>query len=658
MRFYILFIFFSLVSNVFSQGNNDEFYDSAARVVPKKTSSLAFYRNMEFKAFKDSSMLFLNQYDKIKRTEIGIQNLGDVSTPYLTQQFYLNKTSGFQTGFSPYKNIFLNSNDIEFYSAKMPYTEFQYTQGNASAGNNGLINFNAFHTQNIKERFNVSARFYSNNNVGFYLRQKNIVKNLQVSSYYYTKNKRFNTTMAYTWNKANMEQNGGILPTAANDSLFKRLDINFRQVPVSLTTATNINKSRNLEFSQTYWLIRIKKDSANYTNVLGIRHHLDLQKQTNYYKSRGSDFRYYDNRFYACSDLTQDSMVFTQITNNFELFTPLNGQAIAFKAGISHQKINFFQQTNEQNYHRLIKNNLNIYGALNFDFLKKFESEITGSFYLLGFNQADYQLEWKNKITVLKQWHIEGSLFANSRMGNYIFLNNFSNHYQWQNNFEKTNQNTLRVSVDKDTKRKGFDAYSYSLPKKSFGASLQYALIDNYMFFDKNGFAQQTGKGQNALQANVYKQFNLKKWHLYQALNYQLFSPDLSNALLLPQIVSKSSIYYSTFAFKKATYMQMGFDVYYTNSYRANQFNPALQNFVQSDQKVGAYPFVDIFLQAQIRTARFYAVIEHVNQYVEQFQQGSPIGYQYSFPNYLYTSPFQPSAPRRFRLGFVWMFFY
>jgi hypothetical protein len=178
------------------------------------------------------------------------------------------------------------------------------------------------------------------------------------------------------------------------------------------------------------------------------------------------------------------------------------------------------------------------------------------------------------------------------------------------------------------------------------------------MYFNNEGKPMQGSKGQNIFQAEIMKHFNLRHWQFRQTLLFQQFSSNLAQTALLPELVSKSTIYYQRYAFKKATFIQIGADINFTNSYVANTYNPALQSFQNSPYKVGAYPFVDLFINAEIKHVRFFAVMEHFNQLAETLQPEGNLNYQYRFANYYYTTPFYASAPRRFRIGFNWKFYY
>jgi hypothetical protein len=639
--------------------SQNEMYDTAKRVDPRKTNQENFYKNSSFDEIYDSSMTAIHQYDKIKRNHIAIQSLGDISMPYLNLAFKPELRHGFVTGFQPFGDIYFKNDSAKFYNSKMPFTEFHYTQGNASAGRNGMINFDALHTQNIGERANITALYHSASNVGFYKRQKYAIKNLQLSSYYKSKDKRYLATALYTWNKSIANNNGGIIPTLESDSNFRAIPSNFRQVDVSLDNADNINKYREYQINQQYWILRkFNPKDSSFQNLIAFKHRLNVLKQTNEYTDNSSNHDFYNNIFYGDNAMSQDSMHCRIISNDFQIFTPtLSNQSIL--AGVTLDNIQYFQEINPKNYHQFKSYNLSLHSQYHFVFLKKLSSSLSGRLYLSGYNSGDYSLNWTNTFKINNDFSLKAQLLSTSRRPFYQQVFMLSNNYFWEKNFDNTQQQHLSLGIYQNSrKRNHSNAFSYTQSKISGYIKAHYTLINGFIYFNDKGIPQQGSTGQNIAQIELMKNFDFRKFQISQQFMYQVFSNDIKNTLLLPDILSKTSIYFQNYAFKKSTFVKIGFDINYVNSYKANTFNPALQSFMQSNFKVGGYPFVDFFINAEIKTARVFFVMEHANQLAETFQGDGNLKYQYLFPNYLYTSPFYPSAPRRFRLGFAWKFYY
>ncbi len=643
-----------------AQKENEEVFDTAKRIDPHYTTYDLLNRNFTFKNIRDSSMLFLQQYDKAKRDNIAIQSLGDVSSPFLPLLFQPFTEQGFITGINPFGDLYFRKKGAHFYNARLPFTEFYYTQG--KAGNRGMIYFDALHTQNFGKQFNITAKYHSTSNDGFYKHQTiNAFKNIQVNCYFQSKNKRYLATAIVTWNKAKFQENGGIEQSASNDSLFRSLPPSVRVVPVELDNANNINRFREHHISQTYWLrVKYLDDTAK-TMVpqIGISHNFTALKQCNYYTDISSDYGFYDSIYYHNPDYSADSIGFIQYSNQVQIFSPLKEKGSSFKTGIQYDKFSYYQQTDPLNYIRFINHNISINGQLNFNFLKTFNSEIYGQFFLEGYNQADYLLKWKNEAMILKASRISvnANVMASSRKPFFQQQRMFSNHFQWNNNFLPTNQKTISFGIDKGMKKPStYNAFSYTLPAKSLALKVNYSLIDNVVYYDRDAKPKQGVKGQNSLQFYGMAHINLRKFQFHQEVGYQVFSKQLSSILQLPTWMSKSSLYFQKYAFKKATFIQVGVDMNFTSDYKAKFYNPGTLNFQVSDKHVGAYPFFDFFINAEIKTARIFFKIEHINQLRESFRGGE--NYPYKYPNYLFTSPYQPSAPMRLRLGFAWKFYY
>lgn len=653
MHRYILLFFIACSLHLSAQ--QGDVYDTAKRMDPYSTSLYGLHRNQGFDTPTDSSMVFFSQYNPIKRNEMGIQDLGDAFTPYRNQLYSTQVMSGFQTGFNPYGQYYFYNDKARFYDAKLPFTSFYYTQGKAGQPGRSLISFDAMHTQNIGERFNIGVNYHSTTNHGYYLNNTNAMKNLQVSTFYKAKNNRYLASMLFTWNKTNFKENGGIEMSKQADSLFRNPNSTVRYVSVELNNASNINRYREHQLKQTYWLKMSEgTDLSPGVPQLGISHQLYWNKQANYYRDQTADFNYplYDSVYFFNSTYTSDSMGFTNVGNCIEVFTPLGKKGLNFLVGIQAEQFVYFQSANKGNYQKLSSNNNSVYGQLGFSFLSLFQSVVNGRFYLSGYNATDHQLSWKNEAILIKTTGIKlnANISSSAIHPAYQQQRMLSNHFVWNNNFNQMLQQSAEFGLSGKMNAKGvYNAFVYTLPKEAWSLKASYALLTNYIYYNSEGAPQQLSTSENILQLRAMKHLNLKKFQWHQEIGYQLFSKALESKILLPAFVSKTSIYFQNYVFKKATFIQAGADIYYSSSYKAGIYNPATRNFQVSDISVGNYPFFDLFINAEIKTARAFFRMEHFNQ--DMFLSSSQ-------PNYFYTSPYQPSALRRFRLGLAWKFYY
>ena len=114
--------------------------------------------------------------------------------------------------------------------------------------------------------------------------------------------------------------------------------------------------------------------------------------------------------------------------------------------------------------------------------------------------------------------------------------------------------------------------------------------------------------------------------------------------LNVPEFVTRNTLYFTDYLFKKAMYLQTGVTLNYFTEFYANSYNPLLGEFsVQNSEKIGNYPRLDFFINARVRQTRIYLKAEHFNS--------SYTGYNY------YTAPNYPYRDFMVRFGVVWNFF-
>lgn len=645
MKYLIVFCLSCFFVHAHAQSGDDDLYDTAKRIDPLSAGIDEAFRTFNFDQVHDSSLLFLSQYDRLRRQYTGIQNLGDIGTPYISQTFAPNKSTGFITGFNPYGEQFFSTKQARLHAARLPYTEFRFAQG--GAGQRGLIDFEALHTQNFGKNIGITAQYHSTAYDGFYVRQSVVNKNLLASTYFKSSNQNYRAVFVYAWNKAVNLENGGLDRSPSTDSFFRSLRPSVRAVEVMLNNARSIHRQSEIKFQHAITLF--KKDSVG---QLFLAHNLHYFKQSNYYTDLASDFHYYDSVFYFNNQASTDSIGFRQLSNSIDIFTPVNQNGVAFKAGLQHDRFSYRAQAETNNYFLLNNHNTSVYGQVHFGFLNFFNSVADARLFFEGFNAGDYQLNWSNKARISSDKKIDfiANVSAGSRKQGQQQIRQLSNHYVYTNNFENTAFKTLEAGIEKQHIKKGKqDAYQYGLPKQQFAAFVNYHLIDNYVYYDKDALPKQGSGGQSVLQLHLKAHFNLRKFQVHQTFTYQTFSNQLEQHVQLPTWLSKGSYYFQTYAFKKASFVQIGFDATLSASYKARIYNPAIMQFQRSDQSVGAYPFIDFFIHAEVKTARIFFRIENL---------AADIPDEYATLNYYYTTPFYPGSPRRFRLGFNWKFYY
>jgi hypothetical protein len=207
--------------------------------------------------------------------------------------------------------------------------------------------------------------------------------------------------------------------------------------------------------------------------------------------------------------------------------------------------------------------------------------------------------------------------------------------YNWSNNFKNEKINNFEATA----KTQWLTA---SLQVSSLNDHLYFtnvSTIDNQQLISPKQYENTI----NYLSIKASREFKWWKLALDNTILYQ--KVDQQDPILnVPQIVTRNSLYFTNYFFKKALYLQTGFTFNYFTSYYINDYNPVVaEAFVQNNTKVGDYPMLDFFINARIRQTRIFLKAEHFNS-------------KMSGNNFL-TAPNYPYRDFTIRFGLVWTFF-
>lgn len=88
----------------------------------------------------------------------------------------------------------------------------------------------------------------------------------------------------------------------------------------------------------------------------------------------------------------------------------------------------------------------------------------------------------------------------------------------------------------------------------------------------------------------------------------------------------------------------LGVDIYYNTSFKGYKYSPALAQFYNQDKiTIGDYPRMDVFVNLQVKSVRFFFVYQHFNS--DWFGQ-----------NY-YSAVQYPYNKHAFKIGISWTFY-
>ena len=288
---------------------------------------------------------------------------------------------------------------------------------------------------------------------------------------------------------------------------------------------------------------------------------------------------------------------------------------------------------NDSICHTQWTNNLYIGGALYKNRGKHIHYGFDGNVCLLGYKLGEFQVNGhldagfrlgKDSMTLAAH-----AYFKNETPD--FYLQHYrSNHYQWENDFNKT----LRFHIG------GEVAYPTQWVKPKLKVAFEN--ITQHIYFDENGLPQQMNGNIQLLSADLQLNLTTPWVNLDNRVVYQHTS---SAYLPLPTLTMYNNLYYHG-TWVKALDVQIGVDMRFFTKYYAPVLNPALGQFcIQNQEQVGNYPVMNVYANFYVKHIRLklFAQYQHFN--------ASFMNKQYfSMPNY-------PMAPDMFRAGLSWHFY-
>jgi len=255
---------------------------------------------------------------------------------------------------------------------------------------------------------------------------------------------------------------------------------------------------------------------------------------------------------------------------------------------------------------------------------------IDGSYYLLGYNQNNFNLHttFSRKLGGKTNLGLRGSLELTRP---HYFTNYYSSSFfQWENDFPSMFRIKGEAFVQSD--------------ELEMDIRLRAAYISNYIYWDQEAMPRLYDKDLLVFSGHLSKHFKLGGFNSEDKLLIQ-YSTEKS-VLNLPLVAIYSSNYWKQSLFKGALVTDVGFDLYYTTKYKASNYMPATGVFhLQDEADIGRYPFLDVFIAFRVKTTRIFFSYNNVLQSVG------------AAGNNFFTAYPYPMKPRFFRLGLVWYFY-
>jgi hypothetical protein len=609
---------------------------------PKKVATLDLYRIITLDrdtTYIDTSLTIKKEYSHnyLRRDTFGLLPFANDGQTYNTLQYSLTAANPYpEFGFKAKHFNFLEANQIRYASVATPLTElyFKSTQLKGQS-------VDSYIAINTSPNLNFSLAYRGLRSEGKYINQLASTGNFRFTTSYSTQSKRYWFDFHFTQQDILNEENGGI--TTIDDFESENSDYKNRQrLEVYLTDAKSFLKGKRFFIDHGFRI-----NSKQGINNLYLKHQFN-----------------YENKFFEYNQLTVSSNANGNIINRFgDSFrsTEINDQTrynkMYNKVGLQYEntflgKFQFFVDDFRSNYY--------------YNQILIFDNRMVPNALSMTINSAGGQYEYRKgkwngrflyarSITNQSLSNLDATMqFDLDEDNQFTFQyqninklpnNNYNLHqssyvaYNWSNNFNNEKINSLSANAITPW----------------ISASLQLATIQDHLYFnDISSQAEKLAQTQivaplqyagtiKYLSLKMNKEFQFGKFALDNTVLFQKVDQNQS-VLNVPEIVTRNSIYFTDFFFKKALYLQTGIVFNYFTNYYANDYNPVIgEFFVQRDKQIGNFPNLDFFVNAKIQRTRIFFKVEHFNS--------SLTG------NTFYSAPNNPYRDMTIRFGLTWNFF-
>lgn len=584
----------------------------------------------------DTGLQNLEEYNFMSSPSWDYFNLGNTGQAhqYTALQWYDKR--GFKSGMSAFDQYKYEIDKIRYYQVEKPLSEINYFIGSKRENI-----FGAKFAHNVKNRFNYGLNFHRVLSNGVYnnIRARN--GNFAMYGQFFSKNSRYSLGAEMTFSKVKAEENGGLQADFINTPSLRETNKEFYEINIEdgLTEHQNFN----VQFTNTYRLgfsvidsisdsLSIRKFHSRFT----LNHMTGTSKNTFQFVDQNPVDSIYGAFFQPTNGISSDStyyrMYYHEIPNRiFMEYTGLKQSTdsaeyinLTAQAGIQHDNIEIWQNRAE-----FTTNNLHAYGHIQSNPLAKkaWSYHLGAYYYFTGYNQNDWQVKGLFAYNFKRLGEVQIHASIEQQEASWIENNYASTSLNWENQFKKKTRMLL--------------AFDYQLAKQKLSFHAEYNSLGNFVYFDEFSTPQQLNNTLSYWQAFMRKDLNFKILHFDNFLGLQ--GNNRQQALRLPRVFVKSSLYIEGFIFKGKMLGSFGVDLRYNSRFAINAWNPLIgQYHIQNEQTMKFTPVLDVFLSFKVKTLRFFMKANYVNEGLIAKNYFTALGY--------------PDRGRTLAGGLVWRF--
>jgi len=564
----------------------------------------------------------------IQRTEIlsASQHLyahtGLIGQACFPMNFTFQRQHGFHYKTMPYAEYHRNFKNWKWYYTPESYTRIDYEW---ASGKENM--FDVVHAQTIKNLvFEVDFRTIIAE--GIYVRQAVRDVNVGTRFSYFTHRKRYGFTFAYIYNLFRLNENGGIY----SDSLFENKKLPPRSIAVTFSNASNNYQDHDLFFRHHVSLSKMKLDSNQKRINLGyIVHDIEFTKLKSLYRDDNLNPHNYGEINYD-SLVTFDSVNSYQLRNSLMWTNYLHSDSLLMSKsyflhlvfGIAHTYLkvgdsstNFynFQLTPFANVHLRLFRYLDLKTNLLYSLNAYNSNDIT----------SESSIIWHFKNKNDKKHFLAFNAILYRFQPDYFYTYYLANTFSWEN-YSLKKQLFLQLGLQWQYER--------------YCVALNYYNLQKWMIIGSDLQPNQLETPANIIQMATYVPFRYKGF----GFDVNAYVQHCDNKYInMPWLATREAVFYGFPMFKKALFMQLGFEMLYNTPYFANAYNPIMQQFYfQDKKKIGNYFYFDFFTNVKVQRFYFHFVLGNFLESV--------------FSRTYYLLPHYPAKGLHFKIGASWRF--
>lgn len=529
---------------------------------------------------------------------------------------------------------FYEVKDIFYYRVPTPFTELFFK----TTFEQGQL-LDAFFTSNLTPQLNFSAAYKGLHSLGKYQHLLTSQGSFRTTISYHSKRKTYGVDAHFLSQDLSAEQNGGLTELA--DQQFSGKDKEFRDrnvLDVNYEDAERKLRAKRFYVNQYYNLIKGNDSTAN--NRVQLRHVFNFTDKEYYFKQEQPFPLYGSSLSHSnISDLTEYQEVSNQLSAGY-----LNNILGEIQFKVRHTNYNYGYKRvlylDNGDVPNRLKGDVLAVGAaykkniggfeLKGDALLNTIGDFDGN-YLKA--TASYRLDSLNRV--------EAGILTNSRQPDFnvmLYQSDYKN-YNWYHELKNEQRQTLHFKLQS---------------QRWLNVDFDYSRIHNYTYFEManktDGEAdslltpRQYGGDVHFTRIKVNKEIGFKKMALDNTLMFQEAIKGKEVFHVSP-FITRNTLYYQDYWFRKSLYVQTGFIFNYFSSYKVDGYDPVMAEFyVQDRERLKGFTRLDFFLNAKVRTARMFFKLENITTLLDG--------------NGHYATLREPYRDWSVRFGMVWNFFW